>query len=39
MNIPKIWVKAEIEARGKRGPMQLAAWGWSAKADASLALA
>lgn len=30
MNIPKIWVKAEREVRGKRGPMQLAAWGWSA---------
>lgn len=30
MNIPKIWVKAEREVRGKGGPMQLAAWGWSA---------
>lgn len=30
MNIPKIWVKAAREVRGKRGPMQLAAWGWSA---------
>jgi len=39
MNIPKIWVKAEREVRGKRGPMQLVAWGWSAKASASLALA
>jgi hypothetical protein len=29
MNIPKIWVKAEREIPGKRGPMQLTAWGWS----------
>lgn len=29
MNIPKIWVKAQREIRGKRGPMQLIAWGWS----------
>lgn len=31
MNIPKIWVKAEREVRGKRGPMRLTAWGWSEK--------
>lgn len=31
MNIPKIWVKAEREVRGKGGPMQLVAWGWSEK--------
>ena len=29
MNIPKVWVKAEREIPGKRGPMQLTAWGWS----------
>lgn len=31
MNIPRIWVKAEREVPGKRGPMCLIAWGWSEK--------